>query len=185
MPTPNSETPARTPCEPTLDVRGDLIENHWVIVRDAAAQHADLADQLPDVIVPLALWQADGVALLARKRRVGAWLNSDEEPLDLAASIASLSLIAVHFPAFSDGRGLSVAVLLRTRLKYRGDLRAIGDVRQDQLSYMRRCGFTTFTPAHDANIAELRNGLVVMSDYYQASVLEPTPLFRRRAARSA
>ena len=179
---PDSRAPdAPALFEGTLNACGDIIDNRWVVVRDGDAQGAVIANEQLDVIVPLALWRSGSAALRAREGRVGVWLNCDDEPAELAGSIHELPIIAVNFPAFNDGRALSVAVLLRTRMKYTGELRAIGDVRQDQLSYMRRCGFTTFTPAPDANFAELRNGLVVMTDYYQGSVLEPSPLFRRRA----
>ena len=53
-------------------------------------------------------------------------------------------MIAINFPAFSDGRGLSLAVLLRTRFNYAGELRAVGDVHPDVIHYMKRCGFDTF-----------------------------------------
>lgn len=165
---------------PTLDCAGATVANPWVIIRDAAAQGAELGVDSQDVIVPLPLWQSERDQLRARKGRVGVWLDADADPLELADSIALLPLIAVNFPAPTDGRGLSVAVLLRTRLNFSGELRAIGDVRQDQLSYMRRCGFTTFTPAAGADLGAISDGLVVMSDYYQASVDEPLPLFRRR-----
>lgn len=165
---------------PTLNDRGETIDDRWMIVRDAVAQRADIEQSANDIIVPLPYWLAHMDELRARSGRCGVWLAGDEEPLDLAASITQLPLVAVNFPAFNDGRGLSSAVLLRTRLKFTGDLRAIGDVRQDQLSYMRRCGFTTFAAADAAAAEQLRQGLFVMSDYYQGSVTEPTPMFRRR-----
>ena len=169
--------------DPTIDAKGALIDNPWVLVRDADAQSSAIADDALDIIVPLSAWRATGTALRDRKGRTGVWLDAEDDPMDLTASIGELPLIAVNFPAFNDGRGLSLAVLLRTRLNYMGELRAIGEVHQDQLSYMRRCGFTSFTPAAGANIAALRDGLIVMSDYYQGSVLEPEPMFRRRARR--
>ena len=44
-----------------------------------------------------------------------------------------IALIAIAFPAFSDGRGFSHAALLRERLDYQGELRAVGDVLIDQV----------------------------------------------------
>ena len=167
--------------EPTFDSQGERIDNTWLIVRDPAAQAADVEDVTQDLVVPLSYWQGNTSTLLSHTGRIGVWLSPDDDPLELAPSIPQLALVAVYFPAFNDGRGLSSAVLVRTRLKFTGDLRAIGDVRQDQLSYMRRCGFSSFTPPADANIDEISKGLVVMSDYYQGSVTDPAPLFRRRA----
>jgi len=53
-------------------------------------------------------------------------------------------LITLHFPKFSDGRAYSQARLLRERLGYQGELRATGNVLQDQAPFMLRCGFDSF-----------------------------------------
>ena len=87
--------------------------------------------------------------------------------------------IAIDFPAFNDGRGLSLAVLLRGRHGYGGDIMAAGDVHEDMLHYMRRCGFTSFLLPDDRNVETALSTLAPYTDYYQASVLEPEPVFRR------
>lgn len=58
----------------------------------------------------------------------------------LAPHFAALSLIAIVFPAFSDGRGLSQARSLR-RLGYAGALRAVGPLIPDQARDLAACGF--------------------------------------------
>jgi uncharacterized protein (DUF934 family) len=100
--------------------------------------------------------------------------DAEPDPRFLAAP-----LIAIEFPAFHDGRGLSLAVLLRTRLGYRGELRAVGDIRPDLLHYLRRCGFDTFLLAEGASIDLDDPRLAPHAAYYQASVVEPEPVFRR------
>ena len=137
---------------------------------------------LPDgpVAVPLPRWLAQRDMLRARPAPVGVWLAPADDPAALAADLDALSLVAVHFPKFTDGRGYSTAVLLRTRLGYRGELRAIGDVGQDQLFYLKRCGFDSFAlPARRDPEAALP-GLTVFSIRYQGSVDDPLPLFRKR-----
>ena len=62
----------------------------------------------------------------------------DREP---QSDYGQAALIGVDFPAFTDGRGLSLAVLLRTRIGYTGELRAVGAIHEDLLHYMIRCGF--------------------------------------------
>ena len=52
--------------------------------------------------------------------------------------------IAVDFPAFTDGRGYSSARMLRSRLGYKGEIRAVGDVMRDQMFLMSRCGIDSF-----------------------------------------
>jgi len=110
----------------------------------------------------------------------GLLLEPSDEP---DASFGTAPLIAINFPAFNDGRALSLAVLLRTRYQYTGELRAVGDVHPDMVHYMKRCGFDSFlmpegrtlpVAAGDSHIT-----LAPYSDYYQASVLDPEPAFRR------
>ncbi|MBL8226804.1 MAG: DUF934 domain-containing protein [Chromatiales bacterium] len=96
------------------------------------------------VIVSLARWQADREALLARGTLVGVRLKSDQHPGVLAADLPRLAVIALEFPKFRDGRAYTYARLLRERYGYAGELRAVGDVLQEQLNYMRRCGFDSF-----------------------------------------
>lgn len=130
--------------------------------------------------VPLAWWQAKRDFLAARPDPVGVWLEPHDDPASIAGDLASFELIAVRFPKFTDGRGYSIAVLLRTRYGYKGELRAIGDVGRDQLFYLKRCGFDSFAlPPHRDPEAALA-GLEDFRDRYQASVDEPLPLFRRR-----
>ncbi len=63
--------------------------------------------------------------------------------------------IALHFPAFTDGRAYSQARELRQR-GYAGEIRALGDVLADQLLAMRRCGFSSFAlvDAHTLHTAQ-------------------------------
>lgn len=131
------------------------------------------------VLVPLQRWLKERDQL-CRNSQLGVWMNGDEEPELLAEDAPRLPLIGIRFPTFNDGRGLSLAVLLRTRYGFKGDLRAIGDVQQDQLNYMLRCGFTSFAVREDRDIEAALKGLKVMREHYQSSVIDPQPLFRQR-----
>ena len=109
---------------------------------------------LPDVpvtgdwIVPLAIWNEQRAQLSQRSGRDGVLLENTEDPRLLALDFDKLALIAVNFPKFTDGRGYSIARLLR-RLGWKGELRAVGDVLRDQLFYMTRCGFDAFALRDD------------------------------------
>jgi len=92
---------------------------------------------------------------------------------------AQASAIAIEFSAFTDGRGLSLAVLLRTRLGYSGELRAIGGVHEDVLHYMARCGFDAIELADDRDINVALSVMTPYSGLYQSSVTNPDPAFRR------
>lgn len=71
-----------------------------------------------------------------------AWLDlpSDTKPEDLARLLAGVQAIRIVFPVFSDGRGLTLAALLR-RMGFQGRLRAVGHVIADQYAMVRRAGF--------------------------------------------
>lgn len=137
------------------------------------------------VLVPLAVWTARRAELLPRAvaGELGIWLAAGEDPAALAEDVAQLSLIALHFPKFTDGRSYSTATLLRQRFGYRGELRAIGEVLRDQFNYLQRCGFDALQPpAGRYSAAQLEAALASFSDFsqpYQRSVTDPLPLFRR------
>lgn len=97
-----------------------------------------------DVIVPLARFLAETDAWTARTGRVGVKLIPTDEVSVLAPHLPKLGIIVVDFPAFGDGRGYSQARLLRQRLRYQGELRAAGVVKQDQVFFMARTGFDSF-----------------------------------------
>ena len=129
-------------------------------------------------IVPLAVWLAQK-PVLAGRADIGVWFAPDERPETLKDDVAGLTLIAVDFPNFADGRGYSIAYNLRARLGFTGELRAIGDVLRDQLFYMQRVGFNAFATRPDRSIEDALKGLTDFSDVYQTSWDQKTPLFRR------
>ena len=154
----------------------------WRFVGVASAQ--ELAQPLPDgpVAVPLAYWLEHAPGLARRGAPVGVWLKPDDEPARLAGHLDGLALIAVHFPKFTDGRGYSIATLLRRRLGWRGELRAFGDVGRDQLFYLARVGFDAFRLAGHRDPRAALPAFDDFSERYQGSVDDPVPLFRKRAA---
>jgi uncharacterized protein (DUF934 family) len=89
---------------------------------------------------------------LAQADGVGVIIMSHEDPLALEGHLDGIGLIAVDFSRFSDGRGNSIAHLLRTRLSWRKELRAVGDVLIDQLFFLGRCGFDSFALRDGQNV---------------------------------
>lgn len=134
------------------------------------------------VLVPLAVWSAHKAELQARGTPVGVWLDAGEGPEAIADDLANLPLVGVNFPKFVDGRGYSIARLLRERYGYQGEVRAIGDVLHDQLFLMARCGFDAFALKEGKDIAKAVAAFETFKNPYQAAVDQPQPLFRRRAA---
>ena len=160
-----------------------ITDDNWQVM-DLAEDDTPEGAAVPEgpVLVPLTVWLAQRDALAARDD-VGVWLAGDEEPGELADDIGRLPLIAVNFPKFADGRGYSIAVLLRSRYGYSGELRAIGDVLRDQFNYLSRCGFDALQPREGRySDAELEAAWANFDDFkepYQASVKPQNPLFRR------
>ncbi|MGH6923165.1 MAG: DUF934 domain-containing protein, partial [Propylenella sp.] len=111
---------------------------------------------------------ADTERFLSHEGPLGVEVLAGEPVRELEPYLSRLSLIAVSFPAFSDGRSYSAARLLRERLDYRGELRAVGDVLADQIPLMRRCGITSFEVKHGPTRAALAEGrLTEMKRFYQ------------------
>lgn len=169
--------------------RAVIDDDAWQVVRAAEDGALPAVDAMPagKVLVPFALWQAERAALVAAKAKdeLGVWLAPDSEPADLVADFDAITLIGVDFPRFGDGRGYSIARLLRQRYGWTGELRAIGDVLRDQLLYMSRCGFDAFAVRADKDIHDALNAFGEFTQWYQASVEQPLPLFRRREAAEA
>ena len=151
--------------------------DRWTLLRDAH-RLADLPDGVP-VIVPLARWLAERTVLRARAD-TGVWLAPDEDPAALADDVGALQVIAIDFPQFTDGRGYSSARLLRERYRYRGELRAIGDVLRDQLFALAECGFDAFALRPDRNVDEALAGFDDFPGVYAPTPRHPQPWFRRR-----
>ncbi len=104
---------------------------------------AELPAGVP-LIVSLDQWQIHRDALLAAGQPIGLRLRSDEPTGPVAADLPHFALVALEFPKFRDGRAYTHARLLRERHGFTGELRAVGDVLQEQLHFMQRCGFDTF-----------------------------------------
>ena len=168
---------------PTLIKNQKIVTDTWKLILEGESFPAS-----GDIIVPLTLWLSAREALLARIAsvasvgRTGVWLKPDDEPAVLAADFALLPLIAVNFPAFTDGRGYSSARLLRERHGYSGELRAIGDVLRDNIFYLSRVGFDAIALRDDQDAAAALAAFNDFSEAYQVSVERPQPLFRRRMA---
>lgn len=128
-------------------------------VLDARVFLADDAD-LPDAafFVSLSRFRADRAALLSRGGDLGVVLDPADRLDDLVGDLASLGALAIRFPTFTDGRGSSLARLLRERHGWRGELRAVGEIRWDQLEALCRCGFDTIEVDHEPTRRRLERG---------------------------
>jgi len=159
-----------------------IVEDSWKVLTLAANDTPDTVT-LPvgPIMVPLSVWQVRKAELIRREWEqhdlLGVWLGPEDDPADIASDLDDFSVIGIHFPVAGDGRGYSIAMLLRTRLGYRGELRAFGGIGRDHLHYLHRVGFDAFA----VNQPELAiAALDDFSEAYQAAANQPLPLFRRR-----
>ena len=125
-----------------------------------------------DPAVPFASFGAQSNAGAVR-------LEPGDDARALIPFLAQLRLIEVNFPAFTDGRGLSAARILR-EAGYAGELRAVGDVLVDQLAALRRCGFDCFSPDAPMNAADAEAALARWPQVYQAVADGRTPIWTLR-----
>lgn len=121
-------------------------------------------------------------AFTAPPERLGLRVPSDTDVVALTEHLPRFSLVAVEFPTFKDGRGFSIARLLRIRHGYKGTLRAVGHVLRDHLFYMTRVGFTEFELAPGKSLEEALPAFTEFSVVYQPGEDEALPLWRRRSA---
>ncbi len=114
---------------------------------------------------------------------IGLLLNSDSDCDALSAVALSAPFIAIEFPAFADGRGYSIATLLRSKYGYAGEIRAVGDVLIDQLWYMQRCGFTSMQLAPGQSIDDGLAALTQFQHVYQRATDRHTIINEERNPR--
>lgn len=123
------------------------------IVADAYVHAADDSD-IPlegAMLVPAARLLGDPEALLARNSPTGVIWPNNRDPEELVPYLDRLAVVALVFPTYRDGRAYSQARLLRERYKYKGELRATGQVLRDQFVFMLRAGFDSFEVKKDAD----------------------------------
>jgi len=97
-------------------------------------------------------------------------LANDADPRE--ASLDGIHTVVLQFPAFTDGRAFSQAFLLRRRLGYSGQIRAVGDVLVDQLQQMQRSGFSQAVLRADQSIEHGQKLLVQYDAFYQGDAVD-------------
>lgn len=111
------------------------------------------------VILPLEVYLALDADLRAREAaRIGVELQPGDALDTLVPHLGTLPLVALAFPAYTDGRSYSKAELLRSRYGYKGEVRATGDVLIDQVAHMLRVGFSSLEISNEVTRVRLKEG---------------------------
>jgi uncharacterized protein (DUF934 family) len=147
----------------TLVRNSDVVEDGYSTVADDAV--------LPEgaLIVSLTRLRRDRDALLERNTPLGVKLSSDQSPELIGSDLERLSLVVLEFPKFRDGRPFSWARMLRTRLRFKGEIRATGDFLYDQISHMKRVGFDAWELPASVTPELFKRAFSEMSNVYQPS----------------
>jgi len=141
--------------------RHEIVADDWAHLGEAVADGAAL-------IIPLAALRTDPGRWREWRGRLGVRLTPADAAEDLAEELPRLGLVAAEFPNPGDGRGYSQGRLLRGRLRFRGELRALGaGVRQDQVFLLARCGFDSIELAAGENLDAARRALTRYTVAYQ------------------
>ena len=152
--------------------RRELIEDDWRYVGETVAEAAAL-------IVPFAEFRTNPGKWRTYPGALGVRLTAADRVEDIGADLTRFTLIAVEFPTPTDGRGYSHGRILRTRLQFQGELRAVGAVKQDQIFFLARCGFDSFELAEGENVEEALRALQRYTVAYQPADAR-VPISRQR-----
>ena len=153
--------------------RREIVADDWVHLGEETADAGAL-------IVPLERLCTDAARWAGWRGRLGVRLGPADAPEDLATELERFGLIAVEFPNAGDGRGYSQARLLRNRLGFQGELRAVGaGVKRDQVFLLARCGFDAIELAAGEDLEAARRALTRYSVAYQPGAAG-IPLDRQR-----
>ena len=139
-----------------------IVDDEWLYIAEAAA------DAASPLIVTFDQWRLEPDTWMARSSPLGLVLSAAHKVEQVVPDLGRFTLIAAEFSGPSEGRGYTQARLLRERWDFKGELRATGYVRRDQLFFMARCGFNSFELA-ETDIEDAYGAFSTFSAAYQPS----------------
>ncbi|MCB1512054.1 MAG: phosphoadenylyl-sulfate reductase [Hyphomicrobiaceae bacterium] len=107
--------------------------------------------------------------------------DRQERHAAIVEAVLAGNAIAVPFAKFNDGRGFSLARLLRSEHGFRGEIRATGHVIPDQALHLLRSGFDTAEISDADKLPHWQQALSSYNGNYQTAARNPLAL-RRQAA---
>lgn len=145
---------------------GEIIDNPWVVIEE------NLPASLPEYPILSYSLLSTLEHMDQIKRPFGVLFPYDQDIELLKPYLEKLSLIALEFPSFKDGRAFSQARQIREHLKFSGELRATGQILPDQYQFLIRVGFTTVMIPDDTNIETWKKSQHAFTIGFQPSVLK-------------
>ena len=133
-----------------------------------------------DISVPLNVWLEHKSELRLRSGITAVQIGADENPEGLLADLVEIDIIVLPFVTHTDGRSYSIAHKLRERYNFTGQIRAIGDVKFDQLDFLTRVGCDAFELPEGENLETALRAFTEFSDVYQPAADKRSLIFSRR-----
>ena len=159
---------------------GMVVEDRFLRVSDGEP----VPEQGP-VIVSAERFLADAGEFAQRQDAVGVIWPNNRNVAELEPHLANLTLIALVFPVYKDGRAYSQARVLRERFGFRGELRATGQVLRDQFLFLLRAGFDAFDVAKPADATAFEEAARRYSVFFQPTGDGRVTVARVRTSRDA
>jgi uncharacterized protein (DUF934 family) len=158
---------------------GRIVADDWTYLTEAANTAAGNAEvgkagvpgsayQSNAIILTFDQWRSDEPRWRAAPHRLGVILSPADKVEQLVPDLARFDLVGAEFPGPSEGRGYTQGRLLRERYGWRGELRATGYVRRDQVFFLARCGFNSFE-LPDSDLAAAAGAFSTFTAEYQPS----------------
>ena len=158
---------------------GRIVVDDWTYFTEAANADAGNAEAakigLPGsahpsnaIILTFDQWRSDVPRWRAARERLGVILSPADKVGQLAPDLSRFDLVGAEFPGPSEGRGYTQGRLLREQHGWRGELRATGYVRRDQVFFLARCGFNSFE-LPDSDLDAAAGAFSTFSSRYQPS----------------
>ena len=132
----------------------------------------------PNLLLTLEQWHAVRAAWPAGLA-TGVIVPNTVDVETLAADLPRLSLVVLQFPKWTDGRAYTQGRLLRSRYRFRGEIRATGEVLVDMMPLLQRTGFDAVALRGDQKIESAQRALGFFPGHYQGDVKQPQPVFAR------
>lgn len=141
---------------------GQIATDEFVALADDAELPAEGA-----VLISAARFLADPDKLSARNSPLGVTWPNNRDVAELKPWLDRLALIALVFPTYKDGRAHSQARRLHELYGFRGELRATGQVLQDQFTFLLRNGFNAFEVKKEADARAFGEATHRYTEFYQ------------------
>lgn len=115
-------------------------------------------------------------SLVAAATEAASLLEPDADGAALTAAAGNAGPIAIRFPVVTDGRGFSLARLLRERHGFEGEVRAVGHLIPDHGQFLLRSGFDTAEIADPEQASTWKASLARIGHNYQPAYRNLLPL---------